>query len=104
MIQYGKNVEDEFLSGYFEFKADDLCLKETDFQTNMKKYKKEYIESGDKVMKLLIFDGIPVQYRKFTLSLRVKSDIIQKSVDFRFIRFEYRHSGRYFVKPDKNID
>lgn len=88
----------------FQITSEDLCLKDTDFLKNIKKYEKPYIEPGNMVIKLLAFSRIPVQYRKFKISVTVKSDIIQKIVDFRLIRFEYRHSGNHFVRPEKNID
>ena len=91
---------DELLS-IFKLDADELCDNNIDFTRDIVKYN-DPILSGDKVFQIIAFDWIPVEIRKFNLSIVIKSDIIKKIIDFKLMRFEYRRSGEHFIKPDKD--
>ncbi|MBN2403101.1 MAG: hypothetical protein JXN64_11965 [Spirochaetes bacterium] len=85
------------------YKSDtgELCDNDMDFSGDFVKYKGSIL-SGDKVFQIIAFNWIPVQIRKFNLSIVIKSDIIKKIIDFKLIRFEYRQSGKYYIKPVKD--
>lgn len=61
----------------------------------------DFIPSDDTVMRFLAFPWIPVQERKFTLRIAVTDGRDKKIIDFDFTRFEYRSSGKIFLKPAK---
>ncbi|MBN2041526.1 MAG: hypothetical protein JW864_15925 [Spirochaetes bacterium] len=104
--QLSKNRQsfNDALFGYYSIKTKDMCLKDTGFSEKITAFDGKSIKPGDKVIRLIAFNRIPAQFRNFKINVKVKSDIIQKIVDFKFIRFEYRHSGHHFVKPKNNND
>ena len=61
----------------------------------------DFIPSGDTVMRIIPFQRVPVQERDFTLKLTVTDGRDKKIIDFEFHRFEYRTSGKDFLKPEK---
>ena len=81
----------------FELESDDICDFNIDLSENLAKHT-GYINSGDKVFQIIAFDWLPVEIRKFTFSVYIKSDIIKKIIDFKLMRSEYRHSGKYYIK------
>jgi hypothetical protein len=93
----------EFLSLY-KLEAGDICENDIDFQRDIIKNTTSRINPGEKALFFTVFDWIPVQVRKFSLSVTIKSDITQKIIDFKLTRFEYRKSGKDFVKPEHDAD
>ncbi len=91
----------EFLSLY-KLDVKDICENDIDFQRDIIKNTVNRIYSGDKALFFAVFNWIPVQIRKFNFSIAIKSDISQKIIDFKFRRFEYRKSGKDFIKPEKD--
>lgn len=90
------------ITNLYKVITDDLCEYDFDSKKDLIKYNSNLIQPGDKVMQILIFNRIPVNIRKFTLSIAIKSDIIQKIIDFKLMKFEYRKSGKHFIKPKKD--
>ncbi len=82
------------------FKIDtyELCDTEVDLKNSLENYHGSILP-GDKIFKIIAFDWIPVDIRKFNISILVKSDIIKKIIDFKMMRSEYRQSGDHFSKP-----
>jgi hypothetical protein len=91
----------EFLC-FYKLDADDICENDIDFQRDITKNTENRINPGDKALFFIIFDWTPVQIRKFNLSVTIKSDTNQKTIDFKLSRFEYRKSGEDFIKPEKD--
>lgn len=90
------------ITNLYKVTSDDLCENDSDSGKDLIKYNSSLIQPGDKVMQILIFNRIPVNIRKFTLSITIKSDITQKIIDFKLMKFEYRKSGKHFIKLKKD--
>ncbi|MDY6934183.1 MAG: hypothetical protein SVZ03_08165 [Spirochaetota bacterium] len=77
-------------------------LKEIDYIKDVIDYKFEFILPQDRILKVVAFDWIPVEYRQFKLIIRLKSFNIEKEIDFDFKRHEYRRKGNHFREPLKD--
>jgi hypothetical protein len=91
----------EFLNLH-KLDANDICENDIDFQRDIIINTEDRINPGDKALLFAVFDWIPVQIRKFNISVAIKSEISQKTIDFKLRRFEYRQSGKDFIKPEQD--
>ncbi len=85
--------------------GDKWCFSEMEYEKDVIGYSLPSIAAGDTLIRIAVFDWIPVQNRKFNLVIRVRNEITQeeKSIDFPFERKEYRTKGTFFV-PKGNQD
>lgn len=80
--------------------GDKWCFSEMEYEKDVIGYSLPSISAGDVLVKMAVFDWIPVQYRKFLLVVVVKDEITgeEKTVEFPFVRKEYRTKGKFFTK------
>ncbi|MCP4137922.1 MAG: hypothetical protein GY754_43570 [bacterium] len=64
----------------------------------------ECIPPMDTITQFVIFERIPVQYRKYKLFFTIKHSGKKKTIDFDFDRYEYRTRGTDFKQPKKEIE
>lgn len=64
----------------------------------------DFIPADDVVMRIVAFPWIPVEARDFILKVTVTDGSDKKIIDFEFHRFEYRTSGKYYLKPARKDD
>jgi len=76
------------------------CINEINYENDLIDYRFKFISPGDRIIKILAFEWLPVEYRRFTLKLSIKYGVMQKIIDFDFSRLEYRTKGGYFLKPE----
>lgn len=79
--------------------GDKWCFSEMEYEKDVIGYSLPSIAAGETLIKIAVFDWIPVQHRKFNLVIRVRNEITheEKSIDFPFERKEYRTKGTFFV-------
>lgn len=77
----------------------EISIKKINYAKDTIGFNLDFISPGDRILKIVAFDWVPVQYRKFSIKTKVaftKSGVDEKIVDFNFSRFEYRTKGKYF--------
>jgi hypothetical protein len=83
---------------------DSICLDDIDFDNNSIEYKLNFINSGDLISKIFVFEWIPVEYRTYKITIQLESPGDVKIIDFEFKRFEYRKNGPFSKPENENID
>ena len=83
-----------------------MCPKKIDYKIDTIDYNLQFILPQDKIIKIVAFEWIPVEYRKFSIEIKLKSlnndNNNNKNIAvFDFTRFEYRTKGRVFTRPEK---
>lgn len=84
--------------------GDKWCFSEIEYEKDVIGYAFPSIPPGETLIRIAVFDWIPVQHRKFSLVVSVKNEISleEKTIDFPFVRKEYRTRGKFFKnKADK---
>ncbi|MCX7678760.1 MAG: DHH family phosphoesterase [Spirochaetes bacterium] len=78
------------------------CFSEMDIEKDIIGYDYNIIFPGETIMRIAVFDWIPVQYRKFSLIVGIKNEITleENKVAFPMMRKEYRMRGKFFVKDE----
>lgn len=84
--------------------GDKWCFSEIEYEKDVIEYSLPSIASGETLLRIAVFDWIPVQHRKFSLVVRVKNEITreEKTIDFPFERKEYRTKGKFFTRKADN--
>ncbi len=79
------------------------CLKKIDYERDVVDYKLDFINPGDRLIRIVAFDWVPVQFRELRVTLRVSplGGAEKKVIDFNLKRFEYRTRGAYYRRPGK---
>jgi hypothetical protein len=80
------------------------CLKKIDYERDVVDYRLDFINPGDRLIRIVAFDWVPVQFRELRVTLRVSPlgrSAEKKVIDFKLKRFEYRTRGAYYRKPGK---
>lgn len=73
------------------------------FDRDLIDYRLNFINPGDRLLKIVAFPWIPVEKRTFTIRISFRTDESAKTMDFSYSRFEYRTRGKHFINPDKQI-
>jgi hypothetical protein len=118
-LQYGNTIKQQItapemkknytspLYDIFNFKSifswrRELAEKRSDNSIN---YDRDTIELKGSVIpakssayRIVAFNWIPVQNRKFTLRLQLKTGERKKIIDFKLVKSEYRTKGKHFLK------
>jgi hypothetical protein len=97
------NINFKELFSQFKLITDDLCNNYIDFIEDIAKHD-HLIKPGEKVLRLIAFNTLPVEIRKFNITIEIKSEIRKKTIDFKLMRFEYRKSGKYFFNPEQDSE
>jgi hypothetical protein len=87
--------------------GDEYCLKKIDYERNVIDYRLGFINPGDRIIRIAVFDWVPVQYRDLRLAVHVLplgEGAEKKVIDFKFKRFEYRTRGRYYRRPSEKSE
>lgn len=58
----------------------------------------DFIPPNDSVLKIIVFERIPAEVRKFKLRFIINAMGINKTIDFDFIRREYRTTDREYIR------
>ena len=74
-------------------------INRIDYQKNTIEQDLGFILQDDRVSLVLVFEWVPVSYRKYNLIFKLNSNGNKKVIDFEISRFEYRTKGRDFLKP-----
>ncbi|MFH0974563.1 MAG: hypothetical protein V1874_02130 [Spirochaetota bacterium] len=106
-LKYGSSeyscINFKELFSQFKLVTDELCDNYIDFTTDISKHDL-LIKPGEKILRFIAFNSLPVEVRKFNITIEIKSDIRKKTIDFKLIKFEYRKSGKYFTNPEQDIE
>ncbi len=84
--------------------GDKWCFLEMEYEKDVIGYSLPSIAPGETLIRIAVFDWIPVQHRMFSLVVTVKNEATgeEKTIDFPFERKEYRTKGKFFTrKGDK---
>lgn len=81
--------------------GDRYCLKKIDYERDVIEYRLDFINPGDRLIRIVAFEWVPVQFRELRVTVRVSplGGAEKKVIDFNFRRFEYRTRGTYYRKP-----
>lgn len=86
------------------YSGDSFCNKKTVYDDAVIDYDFDFIIPGDKILQIVAFDWVPVQFRTLRLSVKVEpagNPEQEKRIDFDFQRNEYRAKGDHFREPKK---
>ena len=83
--------------------GDRYCLKKINYERDVIDYRLDFIIPGDRLIRIVAFEWVPVQFRRLRVAVRVSQlgSAEKKVIDFNFRRFEYRTRGAYYRKPGK---
>jgi hypothetical protein len=80
------------------------CIKDINFDKDIIHYNLDFIAPGERVMQIVAFNWIPVQFRKIKVGIKVThldDKALEKDVVFDFDRYEYRTKDESFTNPDR---
>lgn len=84
--------------------GDSFCGEKAEYDNSVVDYDFDYIVPGDKILRIVAFDWVPVQFRTVRLGISIGPEggtEQKKRIDFDFRRNEYRKKGNHFREPKK---
>ncbi|HDP80598.1 MAG TPA: hypothetical protein ENN21_07135 [Spirochaetes bacterium] len=95
------------ISGTHRLIAEKNCVREIDYRHDLIEYRLNFINPGDRLLKIVAFPWMPVEKRNFTVRVGFPGGDTRKTVGFGFHRSEYRARGGHFTRPaarDKELN
>ncbi len=81
--------------------SENYCIDEIDYNRDTIDYRFNFIPPSDTLIRIVVFEWIPVEIRKFKIIFSVTRSGIKRNISFNFIRNEFRGYGKDFIRKRK---